>query len=644
MKKVSLIVPTYCPGEGIHHVIDSLDAQTMPQDEFEVVLVDDGSPDDTVERLQGFAADRPNLRVIPIEHSGWPSRPRNVGLDAAAGEFVVFMDHDDRIYPGGLRAVYDFAVAEQADVVCGREIRTNQLFAYWGSFQRDVSASEPKVPARLSPWTTHKLFRRSMLQDHGIRFREGPRSLWEDVMVDMEVYAATDRIAVLASQPFYQWVSVPGQNASSTYGRDLEAFVASIETMYEHLDTAGVDHDFSLFMKTHQLNLRILSYLAGPRCLQRSGGDLDRSLDLAHDFVRRLVPDEVAHRLPEAGRARLHLVAEGAKDLVVSLAEHDHLAALTPQQTEVAWQAGGRLQVVTSTRWTHGEQGDDLLLREHDGRILRAVPAALEAALPVDALDVTEALRKQPEADLVVTHHSSRVGWRVPGEAARVCRDAGEGLRRHEVDLRAPFDHRTAAMGSRVENGVWVVSLRGAFAGFGSHAPLPYDGPRRVALVDGTLVQAYADRRGRLRIDVDVPGKSPFDVTSPDLVGTTLRHDGGGAELQVPVSDLFVDGPADLPLELRLRPLDSSGPVVRRDARLVADARGARVVARLDMADLARGRHRVVLDDSALTGRERRPVVTPLVVFVGRRWRSPRARLKMEAVPDDAARRWESPT
>ena len=100
-----MVNAAYRPGEGLDRVSDSLDAQTLPQDRFETIIVDDGSPDDTYERLQRLAAERPNMRVHRIENSGWPSRPRNVATDMARGEWVLFMDHDDSLFPDALRAV-----------------------------------------------------------------------------------------------------------------------------------------------------------------------------------------------------------------------------------------------------------------------------------------------------------------------------------------------------------------------------------------------------------------------------------------------------------------------------------------------------------------------------------------------------------
>jgi glycosyltransferase involved in cell wall biosynthesis len=65
--------------------------------DFEVIFVDDGSPDDTWRRLQQIRDSHANVRLERIEHSGWPSRPRNVGLALAQGEYVLFMDHDDEL-------------------------------------------------------------------------------------------------------------------------------------------------------------------------------------------------------------------------------------------------------------------------------------------------------------------------------------------------------------------------------------------------------------------------------------------------------------------------------------------------------------------------------------------------------------------
>ena len=83
--KVSVIVPTYCSGPGLDAVMRSLVAQTLGKDEFEAVFVDDGSPDRTYDRLREFATEHAWVKVDQIPNSGWPGRPRNVGVRRATG-------------------------------------------------------------------------------------------------------------------------------------------------------------------------------------------------------------------------------------------------------------------------------------------------------------------------------------------------------------------------------------------------------------------------------------------------------------------------------------------------------------------------------------------------------------------------------
>ena len=172
--KVSIIVPTYRSGAGLDRVIASLDSQSMPQSDFESVFVDDGSPDDTLARLVALAQERPNMRVTSIPPSGWPSRPRNLGLQMARGTYVVFMDHDDELYPTGLEDAWSFAARHALDALTAKETKTSSRFFTWGAFLSDVAPPEPRRPLLLSPMTPHKMYRREYLLEHAI---ESPRGV-----------------------------------------------------------------------------------------------------------------------------------------------------------------------------------------------------------------------------------------------------------------------------------------------------------------------------------------------------------------------------------------------------------------------------------------------------------------------------------
>jgi glycosyltransferase involved in cell wall biosynthesis len=617
--KVSIIVPTYCSGEGLDRVVASLDAQTMPASDFEMVFVDDGSPDDTFARLEKLAAARSNVTVTAIPNSGWPSRPRNVGLDLAAGDYVVFMDHDDELYPDALRAAYDLAAEQGADVVSAREIRTNEWFAYWTSFERDVRVDERTRPQHLAPWTTHKLFRRQFLLDHGIRFREGSRMLWEDVMVDIDIYAATDKIAVLASVPFYKWVLRRGENTSLTYGHDLDAFVDSIAMMYDHLDESGVDDEFTTFMKAHQYGLRILSYLAGPRGLRREPEDRARSLDLAHDFVRTRVPEELDALVSKADLARAELVRADRQDLVVALAEHDDGIRALPVATAISGAEAGGLTFDLQASWTRGrdDAAAPLLLRRRDGRLMRVLDDGLVGALSPRALDVTNEV-EETQVHLVLTDRASSVGWRQPVDHRLVLDPAGtDDLVGVSVRGAPTVDVDRAALGAALADGSWAATLRVAFMGFVSHLPVRYDGPDRVTVAGGRVVMASASKRGRLTLEIGAPLRSLLQATKPLAAQAEVRRVGlRGAEVSVPVRGAAASEDSRLPVQVRLRPV-GDGADVELPGCIEGSEEGLRLVVRV--ADgLGPGRHRMLIDVPSSDGTRTVHWWVPVVLGHGR--------------------------
>lgn len=144
--KVSVIVPVYNPGAYIEDCIASLLRQSLPPDEYEVLFVDDGSTDGTPARLDAVAAEHPRVTVVHQENSGWSGKPRNVGIAAAEGEYVMFVDNDDYLGDEALERMYDYGVANDADVVVGK------MGFYKGrGFRWSCSAATIRAPPSRTP-------------------------------------------------------------------------------------------------------------------------------------------------------------------------------------------------------------------------------------------------------------------------------------------------------------------------------------------------------------------------------------------------------------------------------------------------------------------------------------------------------------
>ncbi|MEO8691037.1 MAG: glycosyltransferase, partial [Solirubrobacteraceae bacterium] len=260
MPKVSVLVPVFEPGPLIEPLIASLLFQTMPAGERELVFVDDGSRDGTAERLDALAAEHPHVRALHLPNSGWPGRPRNVGLDAAEGEFVFFADHDDWLEPEALERLYAAATGHAADIVIGKVVghggrRTPHL-----SLEDRHGLDAAEVPLGLL--TPHKLFRRALLEEHGLRFPEGEQRL-EDHLFTVPAFFAAERISVLVSHPIYHWALRPdGQNASSRRAAPDAHFAAVREllTMVDERTEPGPVRDR---YHRHWLRGKVLLRLSG---------------------------------------------------------------------------------------------------------------------------------------------------------------------------------------------------------------------------------------------------------------------------------------------------------------------------------------------------------------------------------------------
>ena len=112
--KVSVIVPIYKAEAYLHRCVDSLLQQTMS--DFELLLIDDGSPDNSGKICDEYAMKDARVRVVH-QPNGGVSAARQKGLDEAQGEYVIHADPDDWVEPDILQQLYDKAKEEDADMV-----------------------------------------------------------------------------------------------------------------------------------------------------------------------------------------------------------------------------------------------------------------------------------------------------------------------------------------------------------------------------------------------------------------------------------------------------------------------------------------------------------------------------------------------
>ena len=114
---ISVIVPVYKAEKYLRRCVDSILSQTLP--DFELILIDDGSPDNSGRLCDEYAAKDQRIRVLHQKNGG-AAAARNAGLDAAAGEWITFVDSDDWVHQDYLRVLHETAMIQSADLVACR--------------------------------------------------------------------------------------------------------------------------------------------------------------------------------------------------------------------------------------------------------------------------------------------------------------------------------------------------------------------------------------------------------------------------------------------------------------------------------------------------------------------------------------------
>ena len=290
--KVSVVVPVYNPGPDIEPLSIRFRAQTMAQSDREFIFVDDGSTDGTGARLDRLGAEHDDVQVVHIPNSGWPGRPRNIGLDGASGEYVFFADNDDWLADDALERLYACAVQDRADIVVGKIVGHGRHIPH--IFTKDRHGLDA-ADAPLALLTPHKLFRTAMLREHGIRFPEGRRRL-EDHLFVVPAYFAAERISVLASYPgLYHWVRRGSDRSASRQRPDIEGHFASIRELLTIVDQRTSPGKVRDRYYLHWYRVKVLKRLG------RATGHLTDPASRAEffDHASRLIQERIPPRLDD---------------------------------------------------------------------------------------------------------------------------------------------------------------------------------------------------------------------------------------------------------------------------------------------------------------------------------------------------------
>lgn len=190
--KISVIVPIYNTADYLPECLDSLIGQSYPN--LEIILVDDGSPDNAGRIADAYAVQDKRIRVIHKENGG-VSRARNAGIDCSTGDYIAFVDSDDAVAPDYFEVLIRHAEEQTADIcfcishIMGTPPDTERM-PECRIFSREDGLKH-LLQADLFGCAPNKMFRSHLWKDY--RYQEDI-AINEDLLMNYTLFSRSDRI------------------------------------------------------------------------------------------------------------------------------------------------------------------------------------------------------------------------------------------------------------------------------------------------------------------------------------------------------------------------------------------------------------------------------------------------------------------
>ena len=205
---ISVIIPVYNAQDGIKRCVDSLLNQSFKN--FEIILLNDGSKDNSLNILKEYELKYSFVRVIDKQNEG-VAVTRNKGILLAEGDYTMFMDNDDFVDSDYIETFYQAIHEKKLDLVIGGYKRINQDNQI--IFSQDIQQSEWSKYIIMAPWA--KIYRTEFLKTNNLEFFD--YGIGEDIIFNLAAYKTTDKIGLLDYKG-YNWY-YNNQSVSNTSQR-----------------------------------------------------------------------------------------------------------------------------------------------------------------------------------------------------------------------------------------------------------------------------------------------------------------------------------------------------------------------------------------------------------------------------------------
>ncbi|REH84821.1 glycosyltransferase family 2 protein, partial [Staphylococcus felis] len=238
--KLSVVIPIYNVQEYLLDCVNSVINQNLNIEEYEILLLNDGSSDKSSDIAKALASEYKNIRYFFFENSGLGAT-RNKGIDLAKGTYITFLDSDDIVPQIAYETLLTTAMKNNSDVVTAPVERfENNKFLRSGLHKRVKFDPAEKVTLKeykelvYDTTSTNKIYKLSFLKNNNLYFPVN--ILYEDIYFSLRVFALSTNISVV-DQVSYIWRIRSGENVSITQNRlNIQGYKDRLNTVLKTLN------------------------------------------------------------------------------------------------------------------------------------------------------------------------------------------------------------------------------------------------------------------------------------------------------------------------------------------------------------------------------------------------------------------------
>lgn len=473
----------------------SLDRQSLPVSDFEVVIVQDVADSRELRSMTQLADNRPNVRLHPARTSGHLGARRNAGASAATGDYVLFLDGGNVLGDQALERLCNYADEHTADICLGKTSHSDRQSGTATTFAANRPRAQ-KDATLLGALHAGKIYRRSFLEASRVWFADDSNRCI-DIGFDLDAVSRTEAISVLADYPAFT-----GARARTIADATEHLVAVTTSSAPEELRQQAL-------LGAHLRNLDLLNSTARNWLSVQSHPDLAAYRDALNTHVPRAFDEHLA----TTHRTLTGALRDGDLDDVGSTIDQ-HRTRLRVRNVSAVWVPGA-------------------LELNFDVRLRAADPGAAD-------------LLQRLELGLCVYGSADGVEWTVPEADVDVAHDSGSGDL-HVTGLVRPD---SLAGGEPLPPGEWVPTVRVVDGGLARRMRLPFSKRSAGASYAAGRTTVSFDDAGKLALDVGAGSRPVVSRLNSDLA--SVSEDARGSRLRVELPNLDLPQEAELAGHLRI--------------------------------------------------------------------------------------------